>query len=206
MPTFSLSSPESLASQSGSNRSSSSSLASNYPPNGSSLWRASGSRKRGRDDDNPPIWSLSRYISHKSPVYQARRSIAVVLILICAVAVFFAPPPSSWSSSPASFTFSNLPISPIRPAMPASSAKQGPDPEKWLQENSNDKHAVTGPGFTKLMQSSKPKAALISLVRNQELDGIIQSMTQLEYHWNHKYQYPWIFFNDEPFNDEFKVR
>ena len=56
------------------------------------------------------------------------------------------------------------------------------------------------------MASAKPKAALISLVRNQELDGIIQSMTQLEYHWNHKYQYPWVFFNDEPFNDDFKVR
>lgn len=89
---------------------------------------------------------------------------------------------------------------------PAEAAKaEGPDPHKWLEENSGDKHAVTGQGFTKLMQSSKPKAALISLVRNQELEGIVQSMTQLEYHWNHKYQYPWIFFNDEPFNEEFKV-
>ncbi len=33
----------------------------------------------------------------------------------------------------------------------------------------------------------------------------MQSMSQLEYHWNRKYQYPWIFFNDEPFTDEFKV-
>jgi hypothetical protein len=30
-------------------------------------------------------------------------------------------------------------------------------------------------------------------------------MRQLEYRWNWKYQYPWIFFNDEPFTDEFKT-
>ncbi|EHL03139.1 putative Alpha-1,2 mannosyltransferase KTR1 [Glarea lozoyensis 74030] len=29
-------------------------------------------------------------------------------------------------------------------------------------------------------------------------------MKQLEERWNSKYQYPWIFFNDEPFTDEFK--
>jgi hypothetical protein len=51
----------------------------------------------------------------------------------------------------------------------------------------------------------RPRAALISLVRNSELPGIMQSMRQLEYHWNRKYRYPWIFFNDEPFSEEFKV-
>jgi len=35
---------------------------------------------------------------------------------------------------------------------------------------------------------------------------LMQSMRQLEFHWNRKYQYPWVFFNDEPFSDEFKVR
>ena len=33
----------------------------------------------------------------------------------------------------------------------------------------------------------------------------MQSMRQLEFHWNRKYQYPWVFFNDEPFSEEFKV-
>jgi alpha 1,2-mannosyltransferase len=27
----------------------------------------------------------------------------------------------------------------------------------------------------------------------------------MEYWWNRKYQYPWVFFNDEPFTDEFKA-
>lgn len=32
----------------------------------------------------------------------------------------------------------------------------------------------------------------------------MQSMTQLEYRWNWYHKYPWIFFNDEPFTQEFK--
>ncbi|KAK9467731.1 glycosyl transferase [Lipomyces arxii] len=52
----------------------------------------------------------------------------------------------------------------------------------------------------------KPKAALISLVRNSELEGIEQSMRHLEARYNHKYNYPWIFFNDVPFDDNFKAR
>lgn len=79
----------------------------------------------------------------------------------------------------------------------------GHDPDQWLVEYSGDVHTVQKGGY--LARTNKPKAALISLVRNQELDGIVQSMTQLEYHWNHKFQYPWIFFNDEPFTEEFKV-
>lgn len=79
----------------------------------------------------------------------------------------------------------------------------GNDPDQWLVDYSGDAHTVQKGGL--LARTNKPKAALISLVRNQELEGIVQSMTQLEYHWNHKYQYPWIFFNDEPFTEEFKV-
>ncbi|KAK9383541.1 glycosyltransferase family 15 protein [Kockiozyma suomiensis] len=52
----------------------------------------------------------------------------------------------------------------------------------------------------------KPKAALISLVRNSEIEGIELSMRHLEARFNHKYNYPWIFFNDVPFDDDFKAR
>jgi alpha 1,2-mannosyltransferase len=80
----------------------------------------------------------------------------------------------------------------------------GANPDQWLSDYTGDTHTVQKGGM--LARTNKPKAALISLVRNQELDGIVQSMTQLEYKWNHKYQYPWVFFNDEPFSEEFKVR
>lgn len=49
-------------------------------------------------------------------------------------------------------------------------------------------------------------ATLLSLVRNMELGGILQSMDDLERTWNHKFNYPWTFFNDEPFTEEFKAK
>jgi len=48
------------------------------------------------------------------------------------------------------------------------------------------------------------KAAIIALVRNSELDQMVQSMRELEETFNRKFKYPWIFFNDEPFSDKFK--
>lgn len=72
----------------------------------------------------------------------------------------------------------------------------------WLQENSGDIQAIGKPTTN---FRSRPKAAIISLVRNEELEGIKQSMSELELHWNHKYQYPWVFFNDKPFDNDFKV-
>ena len=97
--------------------------------------------------------------------------------------------------------------------------------ERWLQHNGEDRHAfewqeAQKPLWRQLLSMSnffralgvlhhhspRPKAALISLVRNEELDGIVQSMTQLEMRWNWKYRYPWVFFSEAPFSDEFKVR
>lgn len=139
----------------------------------------------------------------RARLYQARRQIALLFILALALLVWFAPPPREWGAKPAVV---ELGTSPLRPVLSGAGAKDGPDPIRWLQENSDNKWSVSNRAFGGAGQPNKPKAALISLVRNQELEGIVQSMTQLEYHWNHKYQYPWIFFNDEPFNDEFKVR
>lgn len=54
--------------------------------------------------------------------------------------------------------------------------------------------------------SARTNAALISLVRNEELDELIPTMRDLERTWNSKFNYPWIFFNDKPFTEEFKRR
>jgi hypothetical protein len=47
-------------------------------------------------------------------------------------------------------------------------------------------------------------AAIIALVRNGELDQMVQSMRELEETFNRKFKYPWIFFNDVPFSERFK--
>lgn len=92
---------------------------------------------------------------------------------------------------------------------PPNRKKHAPNPIKWLEQNSDNRHAESAGSniFNAIygQASTKPRAALISLVRNSELPGLIQSMRQLEHQWNRKYRYPWVFFNDEPFSDEFKV-
>ena len=68
----------------------------------------------------------------------------------------------------------------------------------WRAEG--DRYAADNP------HSARASAALISLVRNEELNDLIPSMRDLERTWNSKFNYPWIFFNDKPFTEEFKKR
>jgi len=49
----------------------------------------------------------------------------------------------------------------------------------------------------------KAKAALVALARNSDLQGILTSMKQMEDRFNKKFQYPWVFLNEEPFSEEF---
>lgn len=42
------------------------------------------------------------------------------------------------------------------------------------------------------------------LARNSELDQVELSVRRLEQRFNHKYNYPWVFLNDEPFTEEFQ--
>lgn len=83
---------------------------------------------------------------------------------------------------------------PIRPELPPTKQRRA-DPIKWLEQYSNNKYAVSEGSFPYLRLHSsrpKPRVAIISLVRNQGLEGMKQSMRQIEYRWNRKYQYPWV--------------
>lgn len=88
----------------------------------------------------------------------------------------------------------------LQPSVASSSVKKH-DPAKWLMAHSDLNHHETG----KEWFNDRPNAAIISLVRNEELDGILQSMRQLERHWNERYNYPWVFFSEKEFTEEFKV-
>ena len=50
----------------------------------------------------------------------------------------------------------------------------------------------------------RPKAAIITLVRNRDLEGMKRTLRTLEERFNNKYKYPYIFLNDEPFTELFK--
>ena len=50
----------------------------------------------------------------------------------------------------------------------------------------------------------RANATLMMLARNDELEGVVYSMKQLEDRFNRNYNYPWVFLNDEPFTEEFR--
>ncbi|KAF3930587.1 hypothetical protein ABW19_dt0204547 [Dactylella cylindrospora] len=50
----------------------------------------------------------------------------------------------------------------------------------------------------------RANAAFVVLARNKELDGVVQSMKSIERHFNHWFNYPYVFLNDGDFNETFK--
>lgn len=54
--------------------------------------------------------------------------------------------------------------------------------------------------------SDRIEATLLALVRNEEVDDMVSAMEDLERTWNHKFNYPWTFFNDVPFTESFKKK
>ncbi|KAG1878070.1 glycosyltransferase family 15 protein [Suillus subalutaceus] len=54
------------------------------------------------------------------------------------------------------------------------------------------------------LQDRKANATFVVLARNTDVMGIMSSMKQMEDRFNRKFQYPYVFLNDEPFSQEFK--
>ena len=113
------------------------------------------------------------------------------LVLVVLISVFW--PSAGWTEMWSAANADALSQQVLQPAAFARATLEK-DPEKWLRTNSNNhyeyhKKRSWRDRFMCGQWSSKSRAALISLVRNEELDGIMQSMRQLEYHWNYKYIY-----------------
>ena len=53
-------------------------------------------------------------------------------------------------------------------------------------------------------QVGKANAVFVMLCRNEEADGAVKSIRELEDRFNHKYHYPWVFLNEVEFTDDFK--
>lgn len=53
-------------------------------------------------------------------------------------------------------------------------------------------------------KKNKPKAAFVTLARNKELYDLIKAIRRVEDRFNRKFNYDWVFFNDEEFSQEFK--
>ncbi|KAK7754436.1 putative mannosyltransferase ktr4 [Diatrype stigma] len=82
-----------------------------------------------------------------------------------------------------------------------------PDPVQWLRQNTYTSLDQLSSKDIITLQETRPKAALISLVRNSELDAIVESIAQVEDRFNNRdtHHYDWVFFNNVEFTDEFKA-
>lgn len=52
----------------------------------------------------------------------------------------------------------------------------------------------------------KQNAVILILCKNDEIDGISKTIQNFEERFNNKFQYPYVFLNDQEFTDEFKER
>lgn len=71
---------------------------------------------------------------------------------------------------------------------------------------SSDTLSVAPPTTTTAAWHNKTRAnaAFVILTRNSELDALRKTMQQLEARFNSKFNYPYVFLNDEEFTDEFR--
>ncbi|CAK5277907.1 unnamed protein product [Mycena citricolor] len=53
--------------------------------------------------------------------------------------------------------------------------------------------------------SKRASAAIVILARNRNLPGVVQTLIQFEQKFNHKFNYPYVFLNEVPFDEAFKV-
>ncbi|KAJ1922374.1 hypothetical protein IWQ60_006565 [Tieghemiomyces parasiticus] len=57
---------------------------------------------------------------------------------------------------------------------------------------------------TPVSASQRVKACFVILVRNSDIHELRKSMREVEDRFNHKFNYPYVFLNNEPFTEEFK--
>jgi alpha 1,2-mannosyltransferase len=55
-----------------------------------------------------------------------------------------------------------------------------------------------------LPQRRRASATLLMLARNSDVDEAVRSVREMEDRFNHKFRYPWVFLNEQPFSDDFK--
>jgi len=67
-------------------------------------------------------------------------------------------------------------------------------------ENSSN-HTSSSPPF-----QERANATFVFLCRNNDVNGVVSSIQQMEDRFNRRYHYPWVLLNEEPFTEEFKER
>ena len=50
------------------------------------------------------------------------------------------------------------------------------------------------------------RGVVVMLARNEDVEGAVSSVRQLEARFNHRFHYPYVYLNNEPFSPEFRAR
>lgn len=84
---------------------------------------------------------------------------------------------------------------------------QGVSEVQWLRKNIFTDLKDLSAHQIQELRNTRPKAAFISLVRNEEVEDMVSSVLQVEARFNRRetHRYDWVFFNNEEFTTEFKV-
>ncbi|KAF2121557.1 nucleotide-diphospho-sugar transferase [Lophiotrema nucula] len=83
-----------------------------------------------------------------------------------------------------------------------------PSPQSPAGQNGSEKPATSPNGGAKLPPATasgdRMNATFVTLARNSDLWEIAKSIRNVEDRFNRKFNYDWVFLNDDDFNDEFK--
>lgn len=80
--------------------------------------------------------------------------------------------------------------------------------EHFLQSSSSRPIAIPkdSPLLIKTNPGKRAKAAIVVLARNSALSGVLLSMQRMEERFNGKFHYPYVFLNEQEFDDTFKEK
>ncbi|KAJ1922375.1 hypothetical protein IWQ60_006566 [Tieghemiomyces parasiticus] len=118
--------------------------------------------------------------------YRAVFALGLTVLLIHLLFTFHASRRSDLSTAPS-------PANGAVPITPGNAAKVASAPL-----------GTTGANPTVTTTGKRANAVLLILARNREAFGLRSSLKQLERRFNHKYHYPYVILNDEPFDSNFK--
>lgn len=79
--------------------------------------------------------------------------------------------------------------------------------EKTIANQSQVTTANPSPPYPNSTEfGARANATFVFLCRNNDLEGVVSSIRQMEDRFNRHYKYPWVLLNEEPFTDDFKQR
>jgi hypothetical protein len=146
-------------------------------------------------------------VDHRPRTLRQSAQTTLVLLFVC-VLIYLGLPPLDASTNIAALEAHQgyMPPTPELDIGPRPSDAKSPI--EWLQENTYSQPTYALPASRlEILLVDRPKAAFIALARNSEGAGMVHSILQIEARFNSRktHRYDWIFFNNEPFTDEFKA-